>query len=60
MINKSLVMLEKCFYTFMIMLFIVLIIMQLLLTREPYRFCWSLTERMEGIPWEEIVTEISP
>ncbi|HAA89472.1 MAG: Putative membrane protein [Thermoanaerobacterales bacterium 50_218] len=51
---------EKIFEFILFFVFIALVSGQFLFTGEPFRFYWSLAERMEGVPWEETVCKLFP
>ncbi len=44
---------ERRLQAFLIICFVGLVILQLMFTKEPFRFYLSFAERLEGVPWSE-------
>jgi len=44
---------EKRLQLLLIVLFSLMVIFQVVMTREPFRFYLSFAERMEGVPWPQ-------
>jgi hypothetical protein len=44
---------EKGLQIFLVILFSLMVILQVVMTKEPFRFYLSFAERMEGIPWPQ-------